>query len=167
MKVIVLWDKPDEESRARNLVKVLKAIGTMLIYGKVKPEGVQLENWQGQPPVNLECVAGPAPSAIMPKPGETTKLADLGLGSGGFSTELQYRDGGYYTNVKMEPAPLGITRELARELVRLFPESVEAKAVEAKKRRKPIVQLPDTTRTGVTVRDLDMWEDEDHGNPTD
>lgn len=166
MKVIVLYENTREQSLANNLVKVLKAIGAMLVYGKVEPTGVRLEDWQSKPRVNIECVAGPAPAMtktlgpVVPKP------------FGSYTADFEYREGIGYVGPALQPpsATLTVTREFARDMVKMFPESTEAK----RRAVKPVVPKPDTTETGVTVRELDMWEDEDdqldrdiHGDPTD
>lgn len=157
MKVIVLYENTAEETLAKNLVAVIKKIGAMLVYGKVSDAGVLLEDWQNKPKTKIECVAGPAPSMPAAEPGVR--------GMEQFSYEMQYRDGyGYLGIAQPTPGKLGITRELARDLVKMFPDSTEAKRAKT----KPVVPKPDTTKTGVTVRDLDMWEDEDdHADQAD
>lgn len=164
MKVIVLWENPSEEPLANNLVAVLRKIGAMLVYGKVNDTGVLLEDWRSKPQVKMECVAGPSPSMRAPNPGEEVT----------YTYEMEYRDGsGYalptFTRSQPKPGNLGITRELMRDLVRMFPgdDSGTDKAIDKTKKRKPVVPKPNTTKTGVTVRQLDMWEDDDHGNHTD
>lgn len=165
MKVIVLWENPSEEPLANNLVAVLRKIGAMLVYGKVNDTGVLLEDWRSKPQVKMECVAGPSPSMPVPapNPGEVT-----------YTYEMDYVDGiGYrspvFTTSQPKPGTLGITRELMRDLVRMFPgdDSGTDKAIDKTKKRKPVVPKPNTTKTGVTVRQLDMWEDDDRGNHTD
>lgn len=151
MKVIVLWENPGEQSLATNLVAVLKAIGSMLIYGKVSNKGVLLEDWQSKPRVKMDCMAAPSPAmASPPNPGAS----------------LEYSFASAYDGYDMEPmrtqGTLSITtRELMRDLVRMFPD--EGTTAKPKTPRKPVVPKPNTTETGVTVRALDMWEeDEEH-----
>lgn len=86
---------------------------------------------------------------------------------------MDYRDGvGYRSPVfrpgQPNPGTLSdVTRELMRDLVRMFPkDGVTDEAVKPKK-RKPVVPKPNTTPTGVTVRKLDLWEDDDHADNTD
>jgi hypothetical protein len=174
MKVLVMWETSAEQTLADNLVNVLRKIGAMLVYGKVNETGVLLEDWKSKPKVTLECLATPAPS---PAPS-----MDLTVSGGGgsvvravnsrdgvsYSYEMPYVDRyGYYTGPGFtEPIPgtLSVTRELMNGLVAKFIDDDNTKAT---KKTKPVVPQPKTTKTGVTVRDLDIWEDEDHGHTTD
>jgi hypothetical protein len=157
MKVIVLWENQSEQALAANLVAVLRKIGDMLVYGKVNDKGVLLEDWASKPRVKMECVAGPAPSTPVERVGFTYEMPFDGVSYGP----------PVFTRSQPKPGTLGITRELMRDLVRMFPNDDKAIDKTAKRKRKPVVPKPDTTETGVTVRQLDMWEEDDHGNHTD
>lgn len=140
MKVIVLWENSGEESLAQNLVAVLRKIGAMLVYGRVQDDGVRIEDWASRPRVNLDCMAAPKPGILEPGTYTYPALYEMPYGSPGFD---------------LQPIQPMTSREYTREMVRMFPdEGTTAK-------RKPVVPKPDTTETGVTVRDLDMWEEDD------
>jgi hypothetical protein len=150
MKVIVLYENSTEQALASNLVAVLRKIGAMLVYGKVNDAGVLLEDWQSKPKVKLECIEAQSPSMPAVR--------------GDYSYEMPYVDGiGYAAPgyAMSPPGTLSVTRELMRDLVRMFPKDGDRPldTLEAKK-RKPVVPKPNTTQTGVTVRQLDIWEDD-------
>lgn len=174
MKVIVLWENSTEQALATNLVAVLRKIGAMLVYGKVNDKGVLLEDWQSKPKVKMECVATPAPSAIGVEFGPPLRALPGPSDGVSYTYEMDYVDGvGYRAPVftmQDNPGTLSVTRELMRDLVRMFPNDGDQgtdKAIDKTKKRKPVVPKPNTTKTGVTVRQLDMWEEDDHGNHTD
>lgn len=143
MKVLVLWENSFEKGLADNLVAVLRKVGAMLVYGKVNESGVLLEkNWQNKPKVTLECLAAESPSA--PESAMPNRYLSP-----------------VFTRIQPEAGTLSVTRELMRDLVRMFPD------VDKAKKTKPVVPKPNTTPTGVTVRKLDLWEDDDHADHTD
>lgn len=161
MKVYVLWENSSEQALAANLVAVLRKIGAMLVYGKVNDAGVMLEDWQSKPKVKLECFAGQAPSPMRALPGPGDGVS--------YSYEMDYVDGvGYVSGYTVSgggggyggDSTLSFTRQQARDMVRMFVDD------KAKTKTKPVVPKPDTTETGVTVRQLDMWE-EDNDHHTD
>jgi hypothetical protein len=163
MKVLVLWENSAERVLADNLVNVLRKIGAMLVYGKVNETGVLLEDWKSKPKVTLECLATPAPSVNFTTGGggggggSAVRRADSRDGVS-YSYEMPYADGyGYGSPVYtargyVQPGTLSVTRELMNGLVAKFIDDDNAKAT---KKTKPVVPQPKTTKTGVTVRDLD------------
>lgn len=164
MKVLVLWENKAEQALANNLVAVLRKIGAMLVYGKVNDGGVLIEDWKFKPKVTLECLATESPSVAYSTPESAFDE---------FSYEMEYRDGSGYGQpvfraLEPNPGTLSVTRELMRDLVRMFPGEADiAKSIDKTKKRKPVVPKPNTTPTGVTVRKLDLWEDDDHADNTD
>lgn len=155
MKVFVFYENTGEQAAATNLVAVLKKIGQLLCYSKVGVGGVTIENWQNQPPIKMECTA----MSAIPKAGS---IAVSSSGAFGYSGEFEYRDGaGYYGVMGPSPSIRVLSRDEARDLVRPFPpETYEA--ILGKKKPKPKVppQKPNTTKTGVTIRAIDI--DDDH-----
>lgn len=163
MKVVVLWENTYEKAIAANLVAVLYKIGNMLIYGKVNKDGVMLEDWKNKPRVNLQCVAAASPEQFYTKPSS-------GYSPSSLSFEVDYVDGvGYVGPAQPNSGTLSITRELMRDLVRMFPEGANKgePAQLTPKKRKPVVPKPNTTPTGVTVRKLDLWEEDEHADTPD
>jgi hypothetical protein len=158
MKVYVLWENSTEQYLAANLVAVLRKIGAMLVYGKVNNDGVLLEDWQSKPKVKMECFAGQSPSVegVEFGPPATWDGVSFSGGTVAYTSGV----GGYGAGGGVSPQP-AITRAIARELVRMFPdEGTEANAKQINK-TKPVVPKPNTTETGVTVRQLDMWDEGD------
>jgi hypothetical protein len=166
MKVLVLWENSAERALADNLVNVLRKIGAMLVYGKVNETGVLLEDWKSKPKVTLECLATSAPSANFTPGGGGSAVRAVNSRDGvSYSYEMDYVDEyGYGSPVYAArgyayPGTLSVTRELMNGLVAKFIDDDNAKAT---KKTKPVVPQPKTTKTGVTVRDLDIWEEDEH-----
>lgn len=178
MKVLVLWENSAEKPLAMNLVKVLRKIGAMLIYGTVNETGVLLENWQGKPKVGIDCLATAMPEVDlgtdMAVKRTYTRPESAFIDDRRYAYEMEYVDGQGYTAPAFQPVDvaagtLSITRELMRDLVRMFPGEGDKEKAEAAalKQTKPVVPKPKTTKTGVTVRKLDLWEDDDHADSID
>ena len=156
MKVLVLYDNEGERPLAENLVQVLKTIGAMLVYGKVTNNGVLLEDWASKPKVKMDCYARPGTPVT---PAMTSDRPGSGEGVYG-----AYTDAVGYANPYANPRrdlKFDITGSYAKSVVKDFLDLLP------KNNTKPIVPKPDTTPTGVTVRELDIWDEDDHGNPTD
>lgn len=146
MKVLVLWENSAERALADNLVNVLRKIGAMLVYGKVNETGVLLEDWKSKPKVTLECLAT-----------QLTYVYDTYVYDT-YGYEMPYVDGGYYNPSPGQEVMAALTREVTRDMVRMFPDNGSTAKT---KKTKPVVPKPDTTPTGVTVRQLDIYDDED------